>query len=62
MKTKIAQLFFTTALMLTLNFGSDIGGPTLPPKPTSGPAYKADESTRSLFCSSENNLTDVTRH
>jgi hypothetical protein len=61
MKTKIAHLFFTTALMLTLNFGSDIGGPTLPPKPSSGPAFKADESNRSLIYSSENNQTDVTR-
>jgi hypothetical protein len=61
MKTKIAHLFFTTALMLNLNLVSDIGGPTVPPKPTSGPAYKADESNRSLFHSSENNTTDVTR-
>ena len=62
MKTKIAQLFFTTALLLTLNFGSDIGGPTVPPKPPTGPAYTAADSNRSVFHNPESILNQVTRH
>jgi hypothetical protein len=49
MKTKIAQLCFTTALLLTLNFADDIGGPTLPPKPPTGPAYKLSDPGRDFF-------------
>ena len=53
MKTKIAQLFFTTALMLTMNFGADIGGTTLPPKPPTGPACKSVDLNRNYINSTQ---------
>jgi len=53
MKTKIAQIVSATALLLTLHFGTDIGGPTIPPKPNSGPAHHQTNLDRAAFNCSE---------
>jgi|GEM_PF-5034899 len=60
MKTNTAQLFFTTALLLTLNFGVDIGGPTVPPKPPTGPAYQSTDPSRDFSNGHESILKEVT--
>jgi hypothetical protein len=62
MKTKIAHLLFTTVLLLALNFGTDIGGPTVPPQPPTGPAFKSSASDGISVNSKQSILLDVAQN
>ena len=54
MKTKVTQFLFATVLLFSLNAIADIGGPTLPPKPPTGPPFKEADSEHYVSKNLEN--------